>query len=56
MRRNNAMIPDNVYNLYCDESRVENRDSRHMVIGVVEIPRKAKPAIAEALKDVYREE
>lgn len=34
------MIADNIYNLYCDESRVENKDSRIMVIGVIEIPRK----------------
>lgn len=48
------MIADNIYNLYCDESRVENRDSRHMVIGAIEIPRRNKKLIVEGLKSVFR--
>ncbi|MFO0753318.1 MAG: DUF3800 domain-containing protein [Thermodesulfovibrionales bacterium] len=49
------MISNNVYNLYCDESRVENRDSKLMVIGVIEIPRKEKSAIIDDLKIIYEE-
>lgn len=49
------MIADNIYNLYCDESRVENKDSRIMVIGAIEIPRKEKKVIVEELKSIYRE-
>lgn len=49
------MIADNIYNLYCDESRVENKDSRIMVIGTIEIPRKEKSGIVEALKSIYKE-
>lgn len=49
------MIADNIFNLYCDESRIENRDSRIMVIGAVEIPRKEKSAIIENLKNIYKE-
>lgn len=49
------MITNNIYNLYCDESRVENRDSRIMVIGTIEIPRKEKIAIVNDLKSIYKE-
>lgn len=48
------MIADNIFNLYCDESRVENRDSRSMVIGVIEIPRKDKQAVVEGLKNIFK--
>lgn len=49
------MIADNIYNLYCDESRVENKDSGIMVIGVIEIPRKERTVIIEDLKSIYKE-
>ncbi len=44
-----------VYNIYCDESRVENRDSRHMVIGALFLPRKNKNKISNDLKRLLRE-
>lgn len=47
------MIADNIYNLYCDESRVENKESPIMVIGCIEIPRKEKKVIIEKLKSIY---
>ncbi len=49
------MIADNIYNLYCDESRIENRDSKIMVIGAIEIPRKEKSVIVADLKNIYKE-
>lgn len=49
------MIADNIYNLYCDESRIENKNSRVMVIGAIEIPRKEKSAIVGDLKNIYKE-
>lgn len=49
------MIANKIYNLYCDESRVENRDSKIMVIGAIEIPRKEKMLIVEDIRSIYRE-
>jgi len=49
------VIANNIYNIYCDESRVENRDSKNMVIGAVEIFRKEKPVIVGELKNIYKE-
>ena len=49
------MIENNIYNIYCDESRVENRGSKNMVIGAVEIFRKEKPVIVGELKNIYKE-
>lgn len=49
------MIAHNLFNLYCDESRVENRDSRFMVIGAIEIPRNEKHAVVRELKTIYKE-
>lgn len=40
------------YNVYCDESRVENPDSQFMVIGAVLIPREQKIRIAKELKEI----
>jgi len=47
-------MKDNIYNIYCDESRVENRESRNMVIGALEIPRTKKSGIVAELRDIYR--
>lgn len=42
------------YNIYCDESRVENRDSKYMVIGALFIPRKEKNKIARDLNRIFQ--
>lgn len=39
-------MTDNIYNIYCDESRIENPESKNMVIGALEIPRAKKTGIA----------
>lgn len=41
------------YNIYCDESRVENVDSKKMVIGALFLPRKEKVRIADGLKKIF---
>ncbi len=41
------------YNIYCDESRVENPDSKKMVIGALIIPRVEKKHLAEELKLLF---
>jgi len=43
----------NSLNIYCDESRVENTDSKKMVIGSLFIPRKERDSIVEGLKQIY---
>ncbi len=35
-------MDQNTYNIYCDESRVENPKSKNMVIGALFVPRKKK--------------
>ncbi|HEC97111.1 MAG TPA: hypothetical protein ENI58_02990 [Nitrospirae bacterium] len=45
---------ENIYNVYCDESRVENPESNRMVIGALEVLRKEAPAIKTHLKDIYK--
>ena len=40
----------NIYNVYCDESRVENPESNNMVIGSLFIPRKLKNKINSDIK------
>ncbi len=47
-------MTDNTYNIYCDESRVENPESKNMVIGALEVPRNKKMRITAELKDIYR--
>lgn len=42
------------FNIYCDESRVENKDSSKMVIGALIIPRSKKPKILRDLKYIYK--
>ena len=41
-----------VFNIYCDETRVENPDSARMVIGAVIIPRLAKNTLVEAIGQI----
>lgn len=41
------------FNIYCDESRVENPDSQFMVIGAVFVPREQKTQIAKELKELF---
>ncbi len=45
---------ENIYNIYCDESRVENPDSIKMVIGALEVLRKEVPTIKKHLKEIYK--
>jgi len=42
------------YNIYCDESRVENKDSKKMVIGALFLPRKEKNRINISLKNIFK--
>lgn len=46
----------NVFNIYCDETRVENQNSRKMVIGAIIIPRLKKKKVIyqlQSLKKTY---
>ena len=45
----------NAYNIYCDESRVENSDARHMAIGAIIIPRQYKTRIVSQIKALKKE-
>lgn len=44
---------ENAYNIYCDESRVENPDSQYMIIGGLVIPRSRKDAIKTQLIAIF---
>lgn len=44
---------ENACNIYCDESRVENKDSAKMVIGAIVIPRLQKNGLASDLKAIF---
>lgn len=39
-------------NIYCDESRVENQNSEHMVIGAIVVPRNHKESIVKKIKSL----
>lgn len=43
-----------IFNIYCDESRVENKDSSRMVIGALLLPRRNKPDVVENLKSLQQ--
>lgn len=43
----------NIYNIYCDETRVDNPDSKRMVIGALIIPRDQKRRIERDIKRIY---
>lgn len=43
----------NDYNIYCDESRVENKDSNIMVIGALFVPRLERKKISEKLDQLF---
>jgi hypothetical protein len=47
------MEENNTYNIYCDESRIENKDSNNMAIGAIFILRKDKNRILSELKNIY---
>lgn len=40
------------FNIYCDETRVENRDSNYMVIGALVVPRQEKDRAASIIKEL----
>jgi len=42
-----------IYNIYCDESRVENLESRKMVIGAVFVSKKEKQRVVTELKSIF---
>lgn len=42
-----------VYNIYCDESRVENNDSDKMTIGALILLRSKKEKVARDIKKIY---
>ncbi len=46
-------LDENTFNIYCDESRVENRDSNNMVIGALFMPRKYKNKIVKDIKNIF---
>jgi hypothetical protein len=48
-------IKKEVFNIYCDESRVENLDSERMVIGALIIPRYKRNKIVEDIKNIKKE-
>ncbi|OGX21642.1 MAG: hypothetical protein A2Y00_05855 [Omnitrophica WOR_2 bacterium GWF2_43_52] len=41
------------YNIYCDESRIENRDAARMVIGALIIPRQKKNELASHIQQIF---
>ncbi len=43
-----------IYNIYCDESRVENLESNKMTIGALFIPRPKKKKIVRDLKKMFK--
>lgn len=49
--KNDAIIKK--FNIYCDESRVENLDSRFMVIGALFVPRGIQKSIAKEIKGIF---
>lgn len=44
---------EKAYNIYCDESRVENRDATRMVIGALIIPREKKKELAQQIHQIF---
>jgi len=42
------------YNIYCDESRVENPESDKMVVGAISLPRNIKEKTTKELKNIYK--
>jgi len=46
-------MDQNTYNIYCDESRVENPKSKNMVIGALFVPRKKKKNSRKKIKDYF---
>ncbi len=49
-----SVIMNQTYNIYCDESRVENSDSQYMVIGALFIPRNRKNVVVVDLKNLFK--
>ena len=47
-------MDQNTYNIYCDESRVENPKSKNMVIGALFVPRKKKKNVVKKLKIIFQ--
>ncbi|MBU1200427.1 DUF3800 domain-containing protein [Patescibacteria group bacterium] len=46
---------ENKWNIYCDETRVENLDSKYMVIGALIVPRQEKDKIVEQIKKLKKQ-
>lgn len=42
-----------LYNIYCDESRVENKDSNKMVIGSLFLDRRKKNVVTRDMRDIF---
>lgn len=42
-----------IYNIYCDESRVDNLQSHKMVIGALFVPKEEKQRITTELKEIF---
>ena len=40
------------FNIYCDESRVENENSSKMVIGAILVPREQAKKISKEIKEI----
>lgn len=45
---------ENIFNIYCDESRVENNEYSKMVIGAVLLQRSEKENIVDKIKEIYK--
>jgi len=43
-----------IFNIYCDESCVENVDAKYMTIGALLIPREKKQIIVTEIKKIYK--
>jgi len=44
---------EKTFNIYCDESRVENRDAGKMVIGSIIIPRYKKKELSKQIQQIF---
>ncbi|MBU4360845.1 DUF3800 domain-containing protein [Patescibacteria group bacterium] len=43
-------MPENIYNIYCDESSIENKENQFMIIGALFLVREKKEKLREELK------
>lgn len=51
--RENRSMDKKIYNIYCDESRVENIDSNKMVIGALFLSRPQRDNVVSEIKEIF---